>query len=65
MVDNPSAAQYLVQHLIDEEIRYVFGITGDNDCPRRPDRPLADPLPRPGIQGFRRASFSWATTRVI
>ena len=33
MVDNPSAAQYLVQHLIDEEIRYVFGITGDTVLP--------------------------------
>lgn len=33
MVDNQSAAQYLVQHLIDEGIRYVFGITGDTVLP--------------------------------
>ena len=33
MVENQSAAQYLVQHLIDEGIRYVFGITGDTVLP--------------------------------
>ena len=33
MVDNQSAAQYLVQHLIDEGILYVFGITGDTVLP--------------------------------
>ena len=28
-----TAAQYLVQHLIDEGIQYVFGITGDTVLP--------------------------------